>query len=238
MSVMVIGVVEAANRLGISERRVRELIMAGDLDAVRVSGRYAIEEDTLDRLTEQGRPVGVRGFSRRIGWAAAALADGVRPAWVSQSELSRLRRRLSRPDIDTDSWRARLTARAAFTGRYRISSSNLQRLLDTKQVTRTGVSARNLVTDRQIGLGDGAVWLVHRSELVKVVTDFGLLHSRSGNVIVRTADVDGMMRTGENGDTYRLMVAADLLDSTDARGQLAGAQLLHATLAEHRWQSI
>jgi excisionase family DNA binding protein len=235
MSVMVIDVGEAARRLGVSERRVRDLIAAGDLAAVRVSGRYAIAEDAFDALATRARPRAVRAFSRRIAWAAAALVDDVRPTWISQSELSRLRKRLSGSDRDPDVWRARLADRAATTITYRVATPNLRGLLSSKAVTRSGVSARSLVADRQIDNETAALWLATGANLDTTVAQFGMLQSADGNVTMRIADVEGMSRTGQDDDTYRLVIAADLLDSPDARGRRSGAHLLNAVLAEHRW---
>lgn len=233
---MAVDVLEAARRLGLSQRRVRRLIASGDLPAARIAGRYAIEDDTLDALADRVRPVAVRGFSRRIAWAAAALVDGVEPNWVSASELSRLRRRLSQAGSEPDAWRTRLKARAVATLTYRVAPGNVRRLLSGGSVTtRSGASAHNLVTDRQLAAPIAQVWLAHHRDLPVVEIEYGMLASPAGNVMVRIAEVEGQTSTGPGGDTYRLIVAADLLDSGDARERRAGRELLRAALLDRRW---
>jgi excisionase family DNA binding protein len=235
MSVMTVDVPEASRRLGVSARRVRELIVAGVLPATRIAGRYAIVEDALDELAERSRPSWVRAFSRRIAWGAAALVDGEHPGWLSQPELSRLRRRLSETDPNADAWRTRLKERAGSTTTYRVTPANTRRLLSSKVIARSGVSARNLASDRQVAADMAAVWQAQRADLAEVITRYAMLPSDQGNVVVRIADVEGMAATGVSGDAYRLIVAADLLDAGDARQKRAGRQLLHAALGEHRW---
>jgi excisionase family DNA binding protein len=240
MSVMAVDVLEAARRLRVSPERVRQLIAAGDLAATRIAGRHVLDEDTVDELAERTRPAAVRAFSRRLAWAAAALVDGEQPGWVSQSELSRLRRRLRDTDRDVDAWRTRLKARAATTRTYRVAAGNVRRLLRSPGVARSGVSARGLVTDRQISADTAAGWLAHADDLVELTRRFAMLPSDQGNVLLRVADVDGMnsasaTTAGKDRDAYRLIVAADLLESSDARTSRAGRALLHGALDEQLW---
>lgn len=233
---MAVDVLEAAHRLGLSQRRVRRLIASGDLPAARIAGRYAIDDESLDALAERVRPAAVRGFSRRIAWAAAALVDGVEPDWVSPSELSRLRRRLSEAGVDPGAWQARLKARAAATLTYRVAPGNVRRLLSGGSVTtRSGASTHNLVTERQLAASVTQVWLAQRRDLPALEIEYRMLASPAGNVLVRIAEVEGQASTGAGGDTYRLIVAADLLDSGDARERRAGRELLRAALVERRW---
>ena len=66
---MEIGVKEVAAQLGVTERRVRQLIDAGALPARRVAGRLLVEETGIPR----SRPV-ARPMSPRIAWAFIAPA--------------------------------------------------------------------------------------------------------------------------------------------------------------------
>lgn len=51
------------------------------------------------------------------------------------------------------------------------------------------------------------------------------------DVVIRVADVPGLPAVGTGaGDAYRLIVSADLLDSTDARIRSAGEALLRRVL--------
>ncbi|WP_179500775.1 helix-turn-helix domain-containing protein [Nocardioides daedukensis] len=64
---MDIAVKEAAQRLGVSESRIRQLLVAGDLHGRRMGRAWLIDSDDVARLQGQqrrpGRPVGpsVRG---------------------------------------------------------------------------------------------------------------------------------------------------------------------------------
>jgi excisionase family DNA binding protein len=47
---------DAADRLGVSSRRVRQLIEEGKLAAQYVGGGYVIEESALDKVRVYGKP--------------------------------------------------------------------------------------------------------------------------------------------------------------------------------------
>lgn len=85
---MEISVGEAAVRLGVSERRVRERIAAGDLRARRVGRAWVVDEAQLGRSERVGRPM-----SRRVAWAFVDLLAGGKGEGVSQPEQSRLRKK-------------------------------------------------------------------------------------------------------------------------------------------------
>jgi excisionase family DNA binding protein len=53
--VKLIGTEDAAKRLGVSDRRVRQLIGEGKLSAQYVGGGYVIEESALARVTVYGK---------------------------------------------------------------------------------------------------------------------------------------------------------------------------------------
>ena len=53
---MEIGVKEVAAQLGVTERRVRQLIDAGSLPARRVAGRLLVEEAGIPRVAAGGSP--------------------------------------------------------------------------------------------------------------------------------------------------------------------------------------
>jgi hypothetical protein len=85
-------VAEAAERLGVTERRVRDYIANGTLHTRTVSGVHLVSGPSLDqlvrtRLSGPGAPLSAAGAWRRI--AAAASSDGT-PG--SRHELDRFRR--------------------------------------------------------------------------------------------------------------------------------------------------
>jgi hypothetical protein len=84
-----ISVTDAAARIGVSPRRVRAMLLSGDLSGERIGRQWTVDASSLRPAPRRaGQP-----FSPRIAWAFIELADGRVPEWVSPSELSRLRRR-------------------------------------------------------------------------------------------------------------------------------------------------
>src|SRR5216683_6026641 len=81
---MEVGVQDVAAQLGLSDRRVRQLIAAGDLPARRVAGRLLVDEASIPR----SRPV-ARPMSPRIAWAFVSLLSGEEMD-VSARERARL----------------------------------------------------------------------------------------------------------------------------------------------------
>ncbi len=228
---MTVGTAESARRLGVSVRRVQHLIQAGHLKAESVSGRYLVDEESLDLLAERRRPSHVRALSRRVAWGAAALADGAQALWLTGSERSRLRARLRDWDADPDTWTTRLRLREGSRARFRAGDHQVSALLDDVRVARSGVAARDLVTDAVGGRADVRVWVPSTAVRDEVARRYGLLSSDVGNVTLSVADVDGLVALGAGGDAYRLIVGADLLELADARSRHAGAAVVRATLA-------
>jgi excisionase family DNA binding protein len=234
---MVLGVEEAADRLGVSRHRVRQLIRSRLLAAERVSGRYVVDEAGVDALTQFDRPAHVRSFSRRIAWACAAAADGVAPVWVTHSEAARLRARMDALPSDAAGWVARLRARAANTVTLRAGRMQLPRLLSDERVARSGVTATNVVRDAQVSGDEAELWVQTDAELSSLRTSLGLLPSTAGNLTIRSAHVTGLTSLGSgDGNAFRLIVAADLLNGRDARARYAGQELLETALGERRWR--
>ncbi len=233
-----LSVAAAADELGVSRARVRALIAAGTLQAMKVADAYVVEEKAVDALAARSRPAHVRSFSRRIAWACAALVDGQHPTGLRADELSRLRARLDRSDGDPGAWQNRLVARAAHSARYRAGPAAVQNLLADGRAVRTGVSATNLVGDPILSAPGADVWVSSDLDQRRLRADHGLLPSTSGNVTIRVAEIDGLRVLGcADGNAFRLMVAADLLDAPDTRTRYAGAELLGTAISERRWRS-
>ncbi len=109
---MDIAVKEAAQRLGVSESRVRQLLAAGDLGGRLIGRVWLVDGNDVARLQGQqrrsGRPVGPRR-----AWAIVDLLSGGRAPWLSYSERSQVRSYVSRLDApDADEWRSMLRGRS------------------------------------------------------------------------------------------------------------------------------
>jgi hypothetical protein len=232
---MAIGAKEAAARLQVGQHRVRALIRSGALRAELIGGRYIVDERSLESIEASTRPAHVRSFSRRVAWAAAALADGRRPGWLSQPELSRLRGRMDSAGADPATWMARMKGRASQVATYRAGDAVIGSLRHDQRLALSGSTATNLASDRQIAASRVQLWCLTSADRDEVVAAYGLLATAQGNTELRVADVQGLNQLGVEGNAFRLIVAADLLDGEDARARSAGRALLEATLRERRW---
>lgn len=70
---------EAAERLGVSGRRVRQLIDEGKLSAQYVGGGYVIDETTLESVKvygKAGRPPGKPSTAKKAVTAPAKASNG------------------------------------------------------------------------------------------------------------------------------------------------------------------
>jgi excisionase family DNA binding protein len=235
---MVVSVKEAAERLHLGEHRVRALISSGVLHADLIGGRYLVDDSSLEAMEASTRHAYIRSFSRRVAWAAAALADGSRPNWLSYSELSRLRRRMEAAGRDPAAWTARMRGRAGAVATYRAGRAVIGSLHRDQRLAQSGASATNLVTDRQITTTSLDLWCLSTADRDAIRTTYGLLPTARGNVRLQVADVSGLTQLGTGGNAFRLIVAADLLDAEDARSRSAGRALLDATLAERSWSDL
>jgi excisionase family DNA binding protein len=212
---------DAAQRLGITPARVRALIRAGHLEAVRLGRDWLIDEQSLALLVERPRPATHRPFSARVAWAAAQEAAGATSPWVSSSERSRLRGRL-RDGSSTDVWRARLARRAASLQRYKIHPGNLAALLSdgrAHEAASNGVG----VADLEVMGGSHLLWCTS-GDLESLSRTYGLLHSSSPNVALRCLPAGVVLGTGAR--VPPLITAVDLCDEGDPRSVRAGERML------------
>ena len=120
---------EAAEALGVTPTRVRALVQSARLQAVRVGRRLLIDAGSVEkqRIASSGRTP--RAMSQSIAWAAADLLDGGTAPWITASERSRLRRRLSEQPLDPVLVRRWLVRRADTTNIYGISQRAWDRLM-------------------------------------------------------------------------------------------------------------
>ena len=110
---MEVGVVEAAERVGVSQHRLRHLIRAGELPARRVAGRWVLDSADVDRYAQGRRPG--RPLSPRVAWGLVDLLESGRARGLSAPERSRMRKRLrARPSLDELSRLARRRAQPLY----------------------------------------------------------------------------------------------------------------------------
>lgn len=236
MYVTEVSIREAAERLAVHPSRVRALVSAGQLTGRRVGSQWVVDLAALDRRQEiVGAGATSRALSTRVAWAAAALLDGVQTDWLTTSERARLRSRLRAHDAgEWQTYSRWLTSRQTSAARYRIAEDDMDVLLATDGVVATGASAARAY---RLGLGtSGQVEVYADTALAdRLIRDFFLVRSERGNALIRTVDGDWHRRTSGSaaGQTVaaRLMVAADLIDTEDARSRATGTNLLNTVLA-------
>ena len=216
----VLGVAEVAVELGVSPRRVRQMISDGGLVARRLGGVWVIDREHLRRFEGHRRGVG-RPWSPVSAWAVLALADGEEPD-LSPVDRSRARRRLG---SGLDRVAGRLGARAErrwFYGHPVV----LDRLGDDPRVVRGGVSAAG-----ELGVGvvsvDGFEGYVRAGDLDSLVARFGLDGGAvRPNVVLRVVDDDVWPFQAGQRCAGRSVVAVDMFESDDPRVRRAGADLM------------
>src|SRR3546814_618950 len=126
---------DAADRLGVSAGRVRDLIRSGDLPARQVAGRWFI--DAADIEAAKGRPAG-RPLSPRMAWGLISMVESGDAAALDRAERSKLRRRLrALPSLDQV---APLCRRRSIISRYRVHPGSLGRIRVFEQALLPGAS--------------------------------------------------------------------------------------------------
>ena len=132
---------EAAQRLDVNQARVRALLQAGRLGGRRIGSQWVVEADAVRRRLDVAASDRARPLSVRSAWCAAALLDLQQVPWLTTSERSRLRARLSKhPATDVPTYRWWMQKRGS-TVRYRIAEADITELLTTRGVVAGGISA-------------------------------------------------------------------------------------------------
>lgn len=223
---------DAAERLGISETRVRALIAAGTLKATRFSGRWIIDDASLALLAARDRPVGHRAMSPRVAWAVAALLDDQRAPWILGSQRSRLKPYLTEK-VGVATWLARLARRADGTFDFRMHQHSVATLLADSRVRRSGA---DFLEKNQRGLVGGFkranIW-VARDDLDSLRVEYGILKSSLPNLRVRVLPSEVALCEEALREVPRLVSAADLWDEGDARSRGVAADIIDQVQAGH-----
>lgn len=215
-----LGVAGAASELGVSPRRVRQMLADGILAGEQVGRAWVIDSEQLHRVALRRPPVG-RPWSPASAWAVLALADGEEPE-RSPVERSRARRRLAG---GLEGVAGRLAARS--DPRWFYSHPGLlNRLREAPKVVRAGVSAS---ADQGVGLvvEGGFEGYVRAGEMDGIVERFGLDDQAARpNVLLRVVDDAAWPFQPGQSAAGRAVVAVDLLESDDPRARRAGVELL------------
>jgi excisionase family DNA binding protein len=154
---MLISVSQAAERLGVSDRRLRVLLAEGRIPAQRVGRQWVV--DTIDLARHQGTRAAGRPLSRRSAWLLICDGSGLtsdmagiaRPAPV---ERYRLKQRLQRLTEDPDPLNLLLSMLARRADKLEVSAAtaDLAGLLMDPRLRLSGVShpAAGLLSNAEV----------------------------------------------------------------------------------------
>lgn len=214
-----LSVSEAALQLGISDRRVRQVLERGELEGQRVGRSWVIGSKAIEGVRH--RPSVGRRWSPEAAWALLQLAGGEQPT-VSVVESSRAKSRLANRGIDE--LVMKLVARGKVRKFYG-HGSVLQQLADENIVVRSGVSAAREYNADIVALEFLEAY-VPASRIEELAKKYALESSpERPNILFRLVP-DRVWPFPKNAKVAsRVVVAVDLLDADNERTRRAGAEL-------------
>lgn len=230
-----ISVTETAQELGLSTGRVRRLIATNALHATQVGKAYLLDDAEVYYFSTTFRHNNVRAFSQKIALAAAMLADGHKATFITDSERSRLKKRLNDSTADAGVWVARLKNLADTSNcqKLTVHENKLANLLNDTLVFRSGSFATNLASDN-IHSFSGTIWTKNMTDYKILRKKYALLTNDEGNIIYKTIMSNHALGNGD-GNAYRLIVAVDLLTEPDSRSHYAGQKLIEQIITDKLW---
>lgn len=242
----VLSVHEAADSLGVSMERVRQMIHAGQLAARRSSAGWLIPADAVaerSRNVHMGRPPEPQtAWSAIALLAAAAMAHASKPSpdrAIPVAEVvpdRKLRHRVLRllaslpdPVIDAGPWRRLLSARGQ-ERRLWVHPGVFDRLAKDSKVSRGGAEA---VPSGQDGLTmhPGRLELyVSEADAEDLIHQYRMREDRDGQVrlVIVPSSIPPGLAPGGGGPVAAPAAVSDLLEEDDPRARYAAAVQLHS----------
>jgi hypothetical protein len=232
VSADLIPAVDAAERLGVSQTRVRAMVKAGLLDGQKVGGRWFVGLDGIRRRERWGAVDG-RQLQPENAWGVLALGSGARPTWIPNDDVRRLAQMLDERGL---LGLAPRMGQRATTHHFYGHPGVLQALATAPEVRLTGVSAAQ---ENDIGIVGGREVdaYIAASALESIVTRFALEPRRApGNVSLRTLPPEIAHVT--DAPTPRAAVALDIAEATESRSLEAGTAAIQRLDDEKRWRGV
>ena len=214
---------DAAELLGVSPARVRALVSAGQLPALKISNRWLLDRAAVERRQREDRSRG-RPFAPRNAWALLLYASGEPPRDLDPSVRSRLKRAFEQEGLKR--LQRRLGSRAQ-THFYRSHPGEIPYLLEDPSLIPSGISAAG---GQEIGLVSGreADGYLSADDLDAFVRAHRLAPAARGDANVRLRVVPSEAWGLLSGRPFapRAAVALDLAAEPDHRSSQAGLQVL------------
>jgi excisionase family DNA binding protein len=223
---------EAADRLGIGQRRVRRLVADGTLRGHRFGGVWHLDRDDVTRR-QVSTPTRGRPWSERVSWGGLWLLSGLTPDWLGDAEKSRLRKRLRET---TPQALALAVRQRAAVEHCRILPAYLETVTKEQGVAGAGLSAAESAGADVLGM-DLAELYCDRRTREQLVARFAITTSSSSpNLTVRTIEDHALAQAllATRTTMPAAVVAVDLIESTDPRTTHAGTELAARLLADFR----
>ena len=216
-----VGTEEAARLLGVTVRRVQQLIRAGVLAS---PARGLVHRASLDRLMASHAYGAGRGWSSATSWAALAMVSGVEVTWLGERQRLRLLSALR--GISTDEFLGKVRARGRvhyFNGHSSIAN-RLSAALVSPDRSRLGLAGAT-------GLDPSVDGYLDTTVLDKLVPKFALVEEPHGQYVLRVTDFDiGLIR--DINDQSEVLAAVDAAESLDARERGVGEAALTRALEQ------
>jgi excisionase family DNA binding protein len=227
---MDIAVKDAAQRLGVSESRIRQLLFAGDLNGRRIGRAWLVDSEDVARLQGQqrrsGRPVGPKR-----AWAIVDLLSGGSAPWLSYSERSQVRSYAARlEEPSADEWRSILRGRSELRP-VRAHPAAVARLGQFDHVLIAGPSEAVRRGFDLVAVGKPRPeFYMPISEWGHIARSLALQPSRDANLVIHHPV---MVWPFDSRDAIPdAAIAADLLHSAEPRAVRAGQLRLNELLKD------
>lgn len=218
-----LGVADAARRLGVSEQQVRQLVRDHKIEATRVGHAFLIRPAALAEFERSERAPKGRAFTPANAWAILFMAAGEPVSWSSASEQWRFRNYLAHASLADLA--PRLRGRANVRRLYAHPSA-IARLRRDERIMLSGVSAADALDLDLIG-GEDEVDLYAPPEVAEdLIGRYVMMPSESPNVVLRVLP-RGMPPSLPQVAPWPV-VGLDLIEHRDPRARQVGHQLMAA----------
>jgi excisionase family DNA binding protein len=243
----VLSVHEAAESLGVSMPRIRQMIHAGQLSAWRSSAGWLIPAEAVEERSRNaftGRPPAPQTAWSAIALLSAAVTPGLRPLSGlavpvsdvipdrrSRQRVLRMLASLPDPVADPEPWRRLMSARGKVR-RLWVHPGVLDRLAVDSRVSRGGVEATPAGHDGLTVRPDRLELYASEADEECLIRQYRMRDDSKGQVhlVVMPSNVPPKLAPGGGAPVAVPAAACDLLDEEDPRARHAAALDLKACL--------